>query len=78
MMLIHGSYRLFQQNIQPKFDNGFELIAKIPYPLLTPRRLCTASKVATIDYVRIILGLSFQKCSAGVPLMTERMLGLTY
>ncbi|KAF8555594.1 hypothetical protein OG21DRAFT_1410660, partial [Imleria badia] len=39
------------------FDNGVKLIAKIPCPLVAPRRLCTASEVATMDYARNILGL---------------------
>ncbi|KAG8216322.1 hypothetical protein J3R82DRAFT_6392 [Butyriboletus roseoflavus] len=39
------------------FDNGKKLIAKIPCPLVAPRRLCTASEVATMDYARNILGL---------------------
>ncbi|KAF8131139.1 kinase-like domain-containing protein [Boletus edulis] len=39
------------------FDNDTALIAKIPCPLVAPRRLCTASEVATMDYARTILGL---------------------
>ncbi|KAH0834678.1 hypothetical protein J3R83DRAFT_10202 [Lanmaoa asiatica] len=39
------------------FDNGKKLIAKIPCPVVVPRRLCTASEVATMDYARNILSL---------------------
>ncbi|KAG6375038.1 kinase-like domain-containing protein [Boletus reticuloceps] len=39
------------------FNNDTTLIAKIPCPLVAPRRLCTASEVATMDYARTILGL---------------------
>ncbi|KAG6374991.1 hypothetical protein JVT61DRAFT_3766 [Boletus reticuloceps] len=39
------------------FDNDTTLIAKIPCPLVAPRRLCTASEVATMDHARTILGL---------------------
>lgn len=57
MILIGGFNKIFNL----KFDNGSELIAKIPYPLLTPRHLCTASEVATMDYARNVLGLPVPK-----------------
>jgi hypothetical protein len=62
MILIHvGSFnRIFNL----KFDNGSELIAKIPFPFLTPRHLCTASEVATMDYARTVLGLPVPKVFA--------------
>lgn len=37
------------------------MIAKIPYPLVKPKRLCTASEVATMDYARTVLGLPVPK-----------------
>ncbi|TFK25896.1 hypothetical protein FA15DRAFT_668052 [Coprinopsis marcescibilis] len=40
-----------------KFDNGAELVAKIPYPTAGPKHLATASEVATMDFVRTELGL---------------------
>jgi hypothetical protein len=71
MILIGSFNRIFTL----KFDNGSELIAKIPFPLLTPRHLCTASEVATMDYARALyLDYPFQKCSPGVLLRTQRML----
>ena len=51
----------FNKIFNLKFDNGSELIAKIPYPLLTPRHLCTASEVATMDYARTVLKLPVPK-----------------
>jgi hypothetical protein len=51
----------FNRIFNLKFDNGSELIAKIPYPLLTPRHLCTVSEVATMDYARTVLGLPVPK-----------------
>ncbi|KAI9455496.1 kinase-like domain-containing protein [Boletus coccyginus] len=39
-------------------DNDIKLIAKIPCPVVVPRRLCTASEVATMDYARNVLGLA--------------------
>ncbi|KAF8122597.1 kinase-like domain-containing protein [Boletus edulis] len=39
------------------FDNYVRLIAKVPCSLVAPRRLCTASEVATMDYARTVLGL---------------------
>ncbi|KAG6379580.1 kinase-like domain-containing protein [Boletus reticuloceps] len=39
------------------FDNYVNLIAKVPCSLVAPRRLCTASEVATMDYARTVLGL---------------------
>ncbi|OJA19658.1 hypothetical protein AZE42_02813 [Rhizopogon vesiculosus] len=44
-----------------KFDNGSEVIAKIPCPLVTPQHICTASEVATMEYARTILGLPIPK-----------------
>ncbi|KAI9567965.1 kinase-like domain-containing protein [Boletus coccyginus] len=40
------------------FDNDVKLIANIPCPVVVPRRLCTASEVATMDYARNVLGLA--------------------
>jgi hypothetical protein len=60
MILIGSFNRIFTL----KFDNGSELIAKIPFPLLTPRHLCTASEVATMDYARTVLGLPVPKVFA--------------
>ena len=57
-MILEGS---FNKIFNLKFDNGSELIAKIPYPLLTPRHLSTASEVATMDYARNVLGLPVPK-----------------
>ena len=54
----------FNKIFNLKFDNGSELIAKIPYPLLSPRRLCTASEVATMDYACTVLGLPIPKVFA--------------
>ncbi|KAI4519160.1 hypothetical protein K525DRAFT_271994 [Schizophyllum commune Loenen D] len=41
-----------------KFDNGVEYIVKIPFPITGPKHFCTASEVATLDYLRTELGLS--------------------
>ena len=54
----------FNKIFNLKFDNGSELIAKIPYPLLSPRHLCTASEVATMDYARTVLKLPVPKVFA--------------
>ncbi|CAA7266683.1 unnamed protein product [Cyclocybe aegerita] len=35
-----------------KLDNGVDLIAKIPFPVAGPKHFCTASEVATLDYLR--------------------------
>ena len=43
----------FDKIFNLKFDNGSELIAKIPYPLDSS----TASEVASMDYARTVLGL---------------------
>ncbi|OSD05708.1 hypothetical protein PYCCODRAFT_1384679 [Trametes coccinea BRFM310] len=45
--------RIFALN----FDNGKELIAKIPFPTSGPKHLCTASEVATLDYLRNCNGI---------------------
>ena len=34
------------------FEDGFEIIAKIPYRISVPERLATASEVATMDFLR--------------------------
>lgn len=34
------------------FEDGFEIIAKIPYGISIPERLATASEVATMDFLR--------------------------
>ncbi|KAF9219035.1 hypothetical protein BS17DRAFT_741410 [Gyrodon lividus] len=39
------------------FDNGTKLVVEILRPLSAPRRLCTASEVATMYYARNILGI---------------------
>ena len=57
-MIVIGA---FNKIFNLKFDNGSELIAKIPYPLLTPRHLCTASEVATMDFARTVLKLPVPK-----------------
>ncbi|KAJ3004090.1 hypothetical protein NUW54_g4976 [Trametes sanguinea] len=41
-----------------KFDNDVELIAKIPFPVTGPKHYCTASEVATLDYLRTEHGIS--------------------
>ncbi|KAJ6495791.1 hypothetical protein C8R47DRAFT_372791 [Mycena vitilis] len=43
------------------FDNGFELMAKIPTRLAGHPHLSTASEVATMDYARTILNLPVPK-----------------
>ncbi|KAJ8455900.1 hypothetical protein ONZ51_g12306 [Trametes cubensis] len=40
-----------------KFDNDAELIAKIPFPVAGPKHFCTASEVATMDYLRTEHGI---------------------
>lgn len=55
--LFHSQIGAFNKIFSLKFENGSELIAKIPYPFVSPRQLCTASEVATMDYARTILGL---------------------
>ncbi|KAL1739939.1 kinase-like domain-containing protein [Schizophyllum fasciatum] len=40
-----------------KFDNDVEYIVKIPLPVTGPKHLCTASEVATLDYLRTELDL---------------------
>jgi hypothetical protein len=39
------------------FDNGMEVIVRIPCPLAGPPFLTTASEVATLDFVRSVLGI---------------------
>lgn len=56
-MQSHSSTGAFNKILLLKFDDGSELVAKIPFPFVSPRRLCTASEVATMDYARTILGL---------------------
>ncbi|KAF9019508.1 kinase-like domain-containing protein, partial [Rhodocollybia butyracea] len=46
------------------FDNGAEVIAKIPCQLWGPPKLATASEVATMDYARTVLNLSVPKVIA--------------
>jgi len=40
-----------------KFDNGTEVIARIPHPIAGPSRNVIASEVATMDFLRTVLGL---------------------
>ncbi|KAI0325159.1 hypothetical protein GY45DRAFT_1330698 [Cubamyces sp. BRFM 1775] len=40
-----------------RFDNDAELIAKIPFPVAGPKHFCTASEVATMDYLRTEHGI---------------------
>ena len=58
--------RFFQQNIQPKIRKWLRIDRQNPVlsVLMTPRHLCTASEVATMDYARTVLGLPISKCSA--------------
>jgi hypothetical protein len=51
----------FDKIFSLQFNNGSELIAKIPYLLVTPHHLCTASEVATMEYACTILGLPVPK-----------------
>ena len=44
----------FNKNFLLTFDNSKMLIAKIFCPPVTPRRLCTASEVATMDNAKNI------------------------
>ncbi|KAL1739843.1 kinase-like domain-containing protein [Schizophyllum fasciatum] len=44
-----------------KFDNDVEYIVKIPFPVTGPKHLCTASEVATLDYLRTELDVSVPK-----------------
>ncbi|KAI0324452.1 hypothetical protein GY45DRAFT_1439071 [Cubamyces sp. BRFM 1775] len=39
-----------------KLDNGVALIAKIPFPVAGPKHYCTASEVATMDYLHAVHG----------------------
>jgi hypothetical protein len=39
------------------FDNGVEFIAKIPFGVAGPKHFCTASEVATLDYLRTEHGI---------------------
>ncbi|KAL1757085.1 kinase-like domain-containing protein [Schizophyllum commune] len=40
-----------------QFDNGKEYIVKVPFPITGPKHFCTASEVATLDYIRSELGI---------------------
>ncbi|CAL1693835.1 unnamed protein product [Somion occarium] len=51
----------FNKIFMLRFDNNAELVAKIPTPLVSPPHLCTASEVATMDYVRNVMGLPVPK-----------------
>ncbi|KAI0369309.1 hypothetical protein BV20DRAFT_374089 [Pilatotrama ljubarskyi] len=55
--LYNDEQRSFNRVFSLTFDNNVELIAKIPYPCTGPRHLCTASEVATLDFLRTELGL---------------------
>ncbi|KAI5887698.1 uncharacterized protein SCHCODRAFT_02752110 [Schizophyllum commune H4-8] len=47
----------FNRVLSLKFDNGKEFIVKIPFPVAGPKHFCTASEVATLDYLRTELGI---------------------
>ncbi|TRM58485.1 kinase-like domain-containing protein [Schizophyllum amplum] len=40
-----------------KCDNDVDFIVKIPFPITGPKHLCTASEVATLDYLLTELGI---------------------
>ncbi|KAI9063793.1 hypothetical protein FKP32DRAFT_655911 [Trametes sanguinea] len=48
---------IFNRVLSLKFDNGVELIAKIPFPTAGPKHYCTANEVATLDYLRTEHGI---------------------
>ncbi|KAI5825204.1 hypothetical protein K523DRAFT_420203 [Schizophyllum commune Tattone D] len=60
-----------------KFDNNVEYIVKIPFPVTGPKYLCTASEVATLDYLRTELDVpvprivSWSSHAESSPLGTE-------
>ncbi|TRM65527.1 kinase-like domain-containing protein [Schizophyllum amplum] len=47
----------FNRVLDLKFDNGVEYVVKIPFPITGPKHLCTASEVATLDYIRTELSI---------------------
>ncbi|KAI9058591.1 hypothetical protein FKP32DRAFT_1596885 [Trametes sanguinea] len=47
----------FNRVLALRFDNDVELIAKLPFPVAGPKHLCTASEVATLDYLRTEVGI---------------------
>lgn len=42
----------FNRTLELTMKDGFQLIARLPYPLTQPKRLAVASEVATMDLVR--------------------------
>ncbi|KAL7280984.1 hypothetical protein ACG7TL_005934 [Trametes sanguinea] len=48
---------IFNRTLSLRFDNDVELIAKIPFPTAGPKHYCTASEVATLDYLRTEHGI---------------------
>lgn len=45
----------FNKTFKLTMDNGLNAIARIPHPIAGPRFYMTASEVATMDFVRMIL-----------------------
>ncbi|GJE87320.1 hypothetical protein PsYK624_034030 [Phanerochaete sordida] len=61
-----------------RFDNSVEFIAKIPYPVVGPTHYCTASEVATLDYLRTEQGLPVPHVRAWCSRAEETPVGAEY
>ena len=42
----------FNRTFLVTFDTGSQLVARVPYPLLTPKAYALASEVATMNFLR--------------------------
>ncbi|GBE85674.1 hypothetical protein SCP_0801960 [Sparassis crispa] len=60
------------------FDNGREVIARIPCPLAGPPFLTTASEVATMEFVRDVLGIPAPRVYAWSARAYENPVGAEY
>ena len=61
-----------------QFDNAAELIAKIPFPIVGPRHYCTASEVATLDFLRTEHGIPVPNVRAWCSRVEETPVGAEY
>jgi hypothetical protein len=55
--LIHKLSGFFSRVFLLRLDNGKELVVRMPFPVMGPDHLTTASEVATMDFARTELGL---------------------
>lgn len=68
----------FNRTFALRFDNDAELIAKIPFPVAGPRHFCTASEVATLDYLRTEHGIPVPNVRAWCSKADQTPVGAEY